>query len=167
MSLNLESHFVGNVYIIRCKGAIVAGDRFESLQMELDLGTHEFSRPVLDVRGTDRLDSFGVGLLVRYTVRLRKRGTALVPRARAFELGPEFKVLDCLEGGGRHPASDVRRLGGKSASMPIDLRLNQMEISELTLGSMNISAANLVPATQPCLTNLCQRRDHSIDTHKR
>jgi STAS domain len=42
--------------------------------MELDLGTHEFSRLVLDVRGTNRLDSFGVRLLVRYAVRLRKRG---------------------------------------------------------------------------------------------
>jgi len=51
--------------------------------------------------------------------------------------------------------------------MPIDWRLNQMEIWGLTLGSMNICAANLVPATEPCFANLCERRDHSIDTHKR
>ena len=31
MSLNLESHFVGNVYIIRCKGTIVAEFSLESM----------------------------------------------------------------------------------------------------------------------------------------
>jgi hypothetical protein len=31
MSLNLESHFVGNVYIIRCKAAIVADGSVKSM----------------------------------------------------------------------------------------------------------------------------------------
>jgi anti-anti-sigma factor len=74
MPLSLESRFCGNVYIIRCDGRIVAGDELKLLEAALDLGAHEFTRLVLQVSGVERLDSVGIGLLVRYAVRVRKHG---------------------------------------------------------------------------------------------
>jgi anti-anti-sigma factor len=74
MPLSLETRFSGNVYVIRCKGRMVAGEELTSLEKALDLGSHEFCRMVLDLGELDRLDSTGMGLLVRYIVKLRKRG---------------------------------------------------------------------------------------------
>ncbi len=74
MPLSLNSRFCGNVYIIQCKGRIVAGDEVSSLEREFDLGARGFSRLVLHVSEVDRLDSTGIGLLVRYAANTRKRG---------------------------------------------------------------------------------------------
>jgi anti-anti-sigma factor len=72
--LSLDTRFSGNVYIIRCNGRIVAGDELKSMEAALDLGAREFVRIVLHLGEVSRLDSMGLGLLVRYIVRLRKRG---------------------------------------------------------------------------------------------
>ncbi len=72
--LSLDSRFVGNVYVIECRGSIVLGPEGESMQAALELGAREFSRIVLNVAKVDRLDSSGLGLLVRYAANLRKRG---------------------------------------------------------------------------------------------
>jgi anti-anti-sigma factor len=74
MSLSLQSRFCGNVHIIQCQGHIVAGDEAKSLQAALDLASREVPRIVLHVSEVGRLDSSGIGLLVRYASRLRKRG---------------------------------------------------------------------------------------------
>jgi anti-anti-sigma factor len=74
MSLVLSSRHLGNVYIIHCKGRIAMGDEFKALEAELRFCTREFSRVVLNVAEVDRLDSMGIGLLVRNATNLHKTG---------------------------------------------------------------------------------------------
>jgi anti-anti-sigma factor len=73
MPLSLKPRFCGNVDIIQCCGRIVAGDEVKSLEAALDMASREFSRIILNVSEVDRIDSIGIGLLVRYATRLRKR----------------------------------------------------------------------------------------------
>lgn len=74
MPLTLKSRYAGNVYIIRCTGSIVIGPEAKSLEAELNLAQLEFQRIVLSLAELTRLDSIGLGLLVRYAASLRKRG---------------------------------------------------------------------------------------------
>ncbi|HEX3968005.1 MAG TPA: STAS domain-containing protein [Edaphobacter sp.] len=77
MLLNLNSRFVGNVYIIRCAGRVVLGEEVKALEAALEAGTREFVRIVLDLSEVNRLDSIAMGLLVRYAERLGKAGGGL------------------------------------------------------------------------------------------
>jgi anti-anti-sigma factor len=74
MPLTLKSRFAGNVYIIRCTGGIVIGPEAKSLESAFDLAALEFQRFVLSLAELTRLDSMGLGLLIRYAATLRKRG---------------------------------------------------------------------------------------------
>ncbi len=74
MPLVLNSRFCGNVYIIQCQGRIAMGEEVKSLEAALDRGAREFTRLVLNMSEVHRLDSTGIGLLVRYAANLRKRG---------------------------------------------------------------------------------------------
>jgi anti-anti-sigma factor len=74
MSLVLSSRHLGNVYIIHCKGRIAMGDEVKALEAELRFATREFTRLVLNVAEVDRLDSMGIGLLVRNVTNLHKAG---------------------------------------------------------------------------------------------
>lgn len=74
MPLSLESRFCENVSILHCAGRIVLGEEVSSLEAALDQCARGSSQVVLSVRDVDRLDSIGLGLLVRYMTSLRKRG---------------------------------------------------------------------------------------------
>lgn len=74
MSLALTSRFCGNVYIIQCVGRITAGQEALTLETALDQAELEFCRIVLNLSETTRMDSMGLGLLVRHAYRLNKRG---------------------------------------------------------------------------------------------
>ncbi len=74
MPLILHSRHLGNVYIIQCKGRIAMGDEVKAMDAELRLCTREFTRVVLNVAEIERLDSTGIGLLVRYATNLHKSG---------------------------------------------------------------------------------------------
>lgn len=74
MQLTLKPRFVGNVYILRCAGRIVLGPETKSLEAALDMAAHEFSCFVLSLSELERLDSIGLGLLVRFAAHLRRRG---------------------------------------------------------------------------------------------
>ncbi len=74
MSLLLSSRHLGNVYIIQCKGRIAMGDEVQALEAELRFCTREFARIVLNVAEITRLDSTGIGLLVRHATNLHKAG---------------------------------------------------------------------------------------------
>jgi anti-anti-sigma factor len=74
MLLNLSSRFVGNVYLVQCKGRIVLGVEVKALEAALDEGAREFSRLVVELSEVSRLDSIGLGLLVRFAERMRRRG---------------------------------------------------------------------------------------------
>jgi anti-anti-sigma factor len=77
MLLSLNSRFVGNVYIIQCKGRVVLGDEVKGLETALEAGAREFPRIVVDLNEVSRLDSIAIGLLVRYAERLSKAGGGL------------------------------------------------------------------------------------------
>jgi anti-anti-sigma factor len=74
MPLSLKSCLCGNVQIIQCHGRIVAGDEVKSLEAALDTAAREVPRIVLNVSEVDRVDSEGIGMLVRFATRLRKHG---------------------------------------------------------------------------------------------
>lgn len=74
MALTLKSRFVGNVYVIQCAGAIQLGPDAKELEALLEKRTPEFARIVLEMSELHRLDSMGMGLLVRWADRLGRRG---------------------------------------------------------------------------------------------
>jgi len=74
MSLSLDCRACGKVYVIKCVGRIVTGDEATTLQAALNRAVMEFRHIVLDVSETTRLDSNGIGLLVRFLSHTRNRG---------------------------------------------------------------------------------------------
>jgi len=74
MPLTLNSRFRGDVSIIQCVGRIVAGAEVRVLESALANAELEFPRIVLNVAEVDRVDSSGLGLLVRHAAKLGKRG---------------------------------------------------------------------------------------------
>jgi anti-anti-sigma factor len=74
MLLSLNSRFMGNVYIIQCKGRVILGEEVKALEAAFELGAREFTRFVLNLSEVSRLDSIAMGLLVRYADRMEKRG---------------------------------------------------------------------------------------------
>lgn len=74
MSLSLDCRPCGNVYVIKCIGRIVTGDEATTLQAALNRAVMEFRHIVLDVSETPRIDSSGMGLLVRFLSHVRNRG---------------------------------------------------------------------------------------------
>jgi anti-anti-sigma factor len=74
MPLTVVSRHLGNVCILQCKGRIAMGDELKSLEAALNLAAREFTKVVLNVAEVERLDSTGIGLLVRVATSLHKRG---------------------------------------------------------------------------------------------
>lgn len=74
MPLTLSTRHSGSVYIIQCSGSIVYGEEERTLDAALDHAERTFSRIVLSLSGITRLDSMGLGLLVRHSTRVVKRG---------------------------------------------------------------------------------------------
>jgi anti-anti-sigma factor len=74
MPLSLTTRLCGDIFVIHCAGRIVAGEEAKALETALDMGSRELPRIVLQVSDVERLDSSGIGLLVRFAVRLRKLG---------------------------------------------------------------------------------------------
>jgi anti-anti-sigma factor len=77
MLLTLKSRFVGNVYVIECAGRIVLGEEVKALEAAMEFAEREFTQIVLNLSEVSRLDSIAMGLLVRYSERLGKRGGGL------------------------------------------------------------------------------------------
>jgi anti-anti-sigma factor len=74
MPLQLSTRFCQNVYIIQCTGRIVLGEEVTSLEAALGQSVRECGQVVLHLGEVTRLDSIGLGLVVRYVTNLRKRG---------------------------------------------------------------------------------------------
>jgi anti-sigma B factor antagonist len=74
MPLALESRLCGSVYVVRCSGRFVTGRESAILEEGLKRGMLESSRLVLQVAEVDRVDSSGMGLLVRFLWSTRTRG---------------------------------------------------------------------------------------------
>ncbi|MFP5233632.1 MAG: STAS domain-containing protein [Acidobacteriota bacterium] len=74
MQLRLESAFAGNVHIIRCSGAIILGEESGALEAAFKERSLGYTHFVLTLTGVHRLDSIGLGLIVRYMTSVRQRG---------------------------------------------------------------------------------------------
>ncbi len=74
MPIEIESRFCGHVAILQCSGYIVLGPELHSLEAAFQNAILEFQRIVLNIAEVTRIDSSGLGLLVRYAANLRKRG---------------------------------------------------------------------------------------------
>jgi anti-anti-sigma factor len=74
MPLNLSTQFTDNIYVLHCDGAIVLGPEATALEALLERSSHATSRIILNLSKVPRLDSMGLGLIVRHMAVLRKRG---------------------------------------------------------------------------------------------
>lgn len=77
MPLTLSTRHCGSVYVVQCAGPIVHGEEERALDATLDHAERTFSRIVLNMSDISRLDSMGLGLLVRHSTRVAKRGGAI------------------------------------------------------------------------------------------
>ncbi|HEX4007210.1 MAG TPA: STAS domain-containing protein [Acidobacteriaceae bacterium] len=74
MPLNLNSRFVDDIFVLECDGQIVLGEESRAFLTRFEAAAREFCHVVLAVDRLARIDSSGVGLLVRCMSRLRRRG---------------------------------------------------------------------------------------------
>jgi len=74
MSLSVDARHCGAVYVIRCTGRVVAGEEVGVLEASFIRGLREFIRFVLHINDISRVDSTGLGLLVRFLSHTRNRG---------------------------------------------------------------------------------------------
>lgn len=74
MSLSVDSRSCGKVYVIKCFGKIAAGEESQTLEAAMTRGVQYSNRLVLDVAEVSRVDSSGMGLLVRFLSRIRANG---------------------------------------------------------------------------------------------
>ena len=74
MSLSLDSRHCGRVFVIKCAGRIVTGEEITILEACINRGLLESTRIVLHVGEVTRVDSTGMGLLVRFLSHTRNRG---------------------------------------------------------------------------------------------
>jgi len=75
MPLKVQLRRAVNVVVLQCEGQITSGSEVEYLEQqvgsELDEGTRHF---VLEIGAVSRVDSGGLGMMVRLTMRARKAG---------------------------------------------------------------------------------------------
>jgi anti-sigma B factor antagonist len=74
MSLKLHVDRAGDVAVLRCEGPIISGPEAECLEEKVGLILWETKYLVLVVSGVPRVDSGGLGLLVRLLMRTRQAG---------------------------------------------------------------------------------------------
>jgi anti-sigma B factor antagonist len=74
MSLSVDCRPCGKVYVVKCLGRIVTGEEAGLLEAAINRGMVEFSRVVLQTSDVTRVDSTGMGLLVRFLSHTRSRG---------------------------------------------------------------------------------------------
>ena len=73
MPLNLSTNFTDNIYTIHCDGSITLGPEATALETQLDRCSHATPKIILNLANVHRLDSMGLGLIVRHMAALRKR----------------------------------------------------------------------------------------------
>lgn len=77
MSLTLTSRSCGDVFILDCVGRIMAGHESMVLEQALEQAEQEHCSVVLNLSKVTRMDSMGLGLLVRHAHRLQSRKGAI------------------------------------------------------------------------------------------
>jgi anti-anti-sigma factor len=103
MSLSLDSRHCGRVFVVKCVGRIVTGEEITILETCMNRGLRESTRIVVHSGEVSRVDSTGMGLLVRFLSHTRNRGgdlrLASVPPfldnlLRITKLATVFRIYD-------------------------------------------------------------------------
>lgn len=89
MSLSVDSRACGKVYVIKAFGRIVTGEECTTMEAAFTRAVQNSNRVVLDVGEVSRVDSTGMGLLVRFLTRIKSNGGDL----RLAAAQPFFKTL--------------------------------------------------------------------------
>ena len=103
MPISPESRRVGDITVVTCHGRIAEGAESIALQHLLDQLLQYGPYLILHLGGVDFIDSSGLGLLVRYTIRARNahgdlRLCALSPRtAEALKVTHLERILEAYE----------------------------------------------------------------------
>ena len=106
MSLSLDSRHCGRVFVIKCVGRIVTGEEITILEACINRGLLESTRIVVQAGEVTRVDSTGMGLLVRFLSHTRNRGGDLRLAApppflsnllRLTKLATIFRIYDSEE----------------------------------------------------------------------
>jgi anti-sigma B factor antagonist len=74
MSLSLDCRHCGRVSVVKCIGKIVTGDECSMLEAAIKRGLLDSPQLVVSVADVSRVDSTGIGLLVRFVSHCRKLG---------------------------------------------------------------------------------------------
>src|SRR5262249_9180074 len=77
MAITIQHRRVAGIAVITCTGRIVEGTEAEELRQTIDRLLEFGSHMILNVAGVDFGDSSGLGLLVRYTMRVRNASGVL------------------------------------------------------------------------------------------
>ena len=77
MPITIQHRRVAGIAVISCTGRIVEGPEAEELRQTIDRLLEFGSHVILNVAGVDFVDSSGLGLLVRYTMRVRNASGVL------------------------------------------------------------------------------------------
>ena len=77
MPLSLTTRWSGDIPIVGCRGRIVEGPESVALREHLEKELAQQSVLVLDLGGVDFIDSSGLGLLVKFAMRVMKDGGEL------------------------------------------------------------------------------------------
>jgi len=77
VQLSLDHRPVGDAIVVTCRGRITSGAESALLQQTLDTLLSRHRHLVLHLGGVDFIDSFGLGLLVRYLMRAQRSSGTL------------------------------------------------------------------------------------------
>jgi len=106
MQLRLESRPVGEVYVIQCRGRIVAGNEVFTLHSQVGDAIEKYGDVVLVLDTVEFIDSSGLGALMRLMQAARAKGgdvklSCIPPKIRKVleltHLLPQFEVYDSIE----------------------------------------------------------------------
>ena len=106
MSLSLDSRHCGRVFVIKCVGRIVTGEEIAIFEACINRDLLESTRIVVQAGEVTRVDSTGMGLLVRFLSHTRNRGGDLRLAAppsflsnllRLTKLATIFRIYDSEE----------------------------------------------------------------------
>jgi anti-anti-sigma factor len=98
MSLRLEARHCGKVWVLRCHGRIVIGENTVALQKTISGAALEFSRMVINLADVEKVDSSGMGMLMRFLTHARRKGGDLrvAAPARFFKELLQLTLLDSI-----------------------------------------------------------------------
>jgi len=74
MSLSIDSRACGRVHVVKCFGRVVHGEESQLMESAFIRALQDSNRLVVEVSQVSRVDSTGMGVLVRFLSRVRNNG---------------------------------------------------------------------------------------------